>query len=82
MTVFPFKYVIGKQKLDVQKYSMSGFLKVPKSLSGWVDEWVSGWVDGWVGGDQTGPSILLIFKYMNKPKVLIPNMLSKLVYVL
>ena len=37
--------------------------------------------DGWVGGDQNGPLILLIFKYVNKQNVLIPNMVSKLVYV-
>ena len=36
---------------------------------------------GWLGDDQNGPSILLIFKYVNKQNVLIPNMVSKLVYV-
>ena len=34
-----------------------------------------------IGGDQKVPSILLIFKYVNKQNVLIPNMVSKLVYV-
>ena len=34
-----------------------------------------------MGGYQNGPSILLIFKYVNKQNVLIPNMVSKLVYV-
>ena len=24
------------------------------------------WVGAWVGGDQKGPSILLVFKYVNK----------------
>ena len=41
---------------------------------------MGGWVDGWVGGDQKGPSILLIFKYVNKQDALIPNMVSKVVY--
>ena len=36
-------------------------------------------MDGWVG-DQTGPSNLLIFKYVNKQYVLITNMVSKFVY--
>ena len=35
---------------------------------------------GWVGGDQKGPSIFLIFKYINKLDTLIPNMVSKIVY--
>ena len=35
-------------------------------VGGWVDGWMGGWVDGWVGGDQKGPSIFLIFKYVNK----------------
>ena len=35
---------------------------------------------GWVGGDQKCPSILLIFKYVDKQDVLIPNMVSKVVY--
>ena len=42
--------------------------------------WVGGWVDGWVGGDQKGPSIFLNFGYINKQDVLIPNMVSKIVY--
>ena len=35
-----------------------------------------GW---WVGGDQNGPSIFLIFKYVNKQDFLISNMVSKVV---
>ena len=35
---------------------------------------------GWVGGDQKGPSIFLIFKYVNKQDALITNMVSKVVY--
>ena len=41
--------------------------------------WGVGWGDKW-GGDETCPSILLIFKYVNKQDVLITNMVSKLVY--
>ena len=41
---------------------------------------MGGWVGGWVGGDQKGPSIFLIFKYINKKNVLIPNMVLKVVY--
>ena len=35
---------------------------------------------GWMGGDQKGPSIFLIFKYVNKQDALIPNLASKVVY--
>ena len=42
--------------------------------------WMGGWVGGWVGGDQKDPSIFLIFKYINKQTVLIPNMVLKVVY--
>ena len=38
------------------------------------------WVGGWLGGDQKGPSIFLIFKYVNKQDALIPNLASKVVY--
>ena len=31
---------------------------------------------GWVGGDQKGPLIFLIFKYVKKKDVLIPKMVS------
>ena len=34
---------------------------------------------GWVGGDQKGPSIFPIFKYVNKQDALI-NLASKVVY--
>jgi len=37
-------------------------------------------VCGWVDGDQKGPSIFLIFKYVNKQDALIPNLASKVVY--
>ena len=33
-----------------------------------------------MGGDQKGPSIFLIFKYVNKQDALIPNLASKVVY--
>ena len=33
-----------------------------------------------MGGDQKGPSIFLIFKYVNKSDELIPKMVSKVVY--
>ena len=49
-------------------------------LSGWVGGWADGWVGGWVGGDQKGPSIFLIFKYINKQDVLIPHIISILDY--
>ena len=49
------------------------FLKPQKPL-------LSGWVGGWMGGDQKGPSIFLIFKYVNKQDALIPNLASKVVY--
>ena len=39
----------------------------------WVDRWV-------VGGDQNGPSIFLIFRYINKQDSLITNLASKVVY--
>ena len=35
-----------------------------------------GW---WVGGDQKGPSIFFIFKYVNKQDVLIIKMVLKIV---
>ena len=38
-----------------------------------------GWLGWWVGGDQKGPSIFLIFKYVNKQDVLIPKMVLKVV---
>ena len=37
-------------------------------------------LSGWVGGDQKGPSIFLIFRYINKQCLLISNMVSKSVY--
>ena len=37
------------------------------------------YVGGWVGGDQKGPLIFLIFKYVNKQDVLIPKMVLKVV---
>ena len=33
----------------------------------------------WVGGDQKGPSIFFIFKYVNKQNVLILKMVLKIV---
>ena len=33
----------------------------------------------WVGGDQKGPSIFFIFKYVNKQDVLIIKMVLKIV---
>ena len=48
-------------------------------LSGWVGGLVGWSVGGSVGGDQKGPSILLIFKYVNKQDMLILNMVSKIV---
>ena len=33
-----------------------------------------------MGGDQKGPSIFLIFKYINNLNALILNMVSKIVY--
>ena len=35
---------------------------------------------GWTDGDQKCPSILFIFKYINKKNVLIPNLVLKIVY--
>ena len=40
---------------------------------------MGGLVDGRVG-DKTGPSIVLIFKYVNKQDLLITNMVPILVY--
>ena len=46
-----------------------------------TDGWTDGWkVDGMWTGDQKCPSIFLSFKYVNKQDVLIPNMVSKVVY--
>ena len=42
--------------------------------------WVGGWMGGWVGGDHLGPSIFLIFKYVNKQHVLIPEVDLKVAY--
>ena len=39
---------------------------------------MDGWVGGWVG-DKMGLSNSLIFKYVNKPDVLIPNIGLKVV---
>ena len=41
---------------------------------------MDGWMDGRMDGDQKCPSIFLIFKYINKKNVLIPNMVLKIVY--
>ena len=41
---------------------------------------MGGWVGGWVGGNQKGLSIFLIFTYINKLILLIPNMVLKVVY--
>ena len=41
---------------------------------------MDGWMDGWTDGDQKCPLIFFIFKYINKQTVLIPNMVSKVVY--
>ena len=38
------------------------------------------WTDGWTDGDQKWSSVFLIFKYISKQDVLIPNMVSKVVY--
>ncbi len=46
----------------------------------WVGGLVGGWEGGWVGCDILPPSIFFIFKYINKQDVLIPNMVSKIVY--
>ena len=45
-------------------------------LFGWVDAWVG----GWMGGDQKGPSIFLIFNYVDKQEALISNLASKIAY--
>ena len=45
-----------------------------------MDGWTDGRMDGWKG-DQKCPSIFLKFRYyVNKQDVLIPNMVSKVVY--
>ena len=41
---------------------------------------MDGWSGEWVGDDHLGPSIFLIFKYINKQTVLIVNMVLKVVY--
>ena len=69
-------YVIDEPKLGPQKYTtISDFLKISKTFVR-----MGGWMGGWVGGDQNGTSIFLIFKYINKQTVLIPNMVLKVVY--
>ena len=45
-----------------------------------LSERVGRWKGGCVGGYQKGPSIFLIFKYINKQNVLILNMVIKIVY--
>ena len=40
---------------------------------------MGGRLSGW-GGDQNGPSTFLIFEYVNKQNVLIPNMVLKIVF--
>ena len=42
--------------------------------------WTDGRMDGWTDGDQKCPLIFFVFKYVNKYDVLIPNMVSKVVY--
>ena len=49
-------------------------------MDGRTDGWTDGWMDGWTDGDQKCPLIFFIFKYINKQTVLIPNMVSKVVY--
>ena len=63
-----------RTKVSLQKYHniYLPFWKSRKPL-------LSGWVKGW--GDQKRPSIFLIFKYnINKKNMLIPNIVSKIVY--
>ena len=45
-----------------------------------MDGWMDGLMGGWMGGDQKGLLIFLIFKYINKQDVLIPNIASKVVH--
>ena len=41
---------------------------------------MGGWMGGWMDGDQKRLLIFLIFKYINKHNVLIPNIVLKVVY--
>ena len=67
-----------KPKLDFQKHPREpAFFGTSKTFI----VRMGGWVGGWVGGDQKGPSIFLIFKYINKQDALISNIVSKVVYV-
>ena len=50
--------------------------RAKRELCGWTD----GRMDGQMDGDQKGPSIFLIFQYVNKSGELIPKMVSKVVY--
>ena len=77
LTVFPFSYVVEKQKLGFQKYtSTSKFLKVAKTFI----VRMGGWVDGWVGCDQKSLSIFFIFEYINKQCLLLQSMDLKVAY--
>ena len=65
-------YVIGEQKLSLSILHMkSAFLKSWKTFIVRMG--------GWVDGDDMGPLIRLILEYMNKPDVLVSNLVSKIV---
>ena len=58
----------------------SGSSESPTAASAEGASCADGRVDRWMDGDQKCPSIFLICKYVNKQNVLIPNMVSKVVY--
>ena len=70
-------YVVGEPKLGFQKYEgISAFFEISKTFI----VRMGGWMGGWVSGDQKGPSIFLIFRYIDKQCLVITNMVSKSVY--
>ena len=78
LTVFPFyMWLVNENRLSQFCGWNPSFWKSQKPL---LSGWVGGWMGGWMGGDHLGPSIFLIFKYINKQTVLIPNMVLKVVY--
>ena len=71
-----FSKLIQERTLTFQFQELiSAFLESQKSFI-W---WVGGWMDGWVGCDNLPPSIFFIFTYVNKHKVLVTNMVVKVV---
>ena len=75
--------MISNRKLRFQFQKLEKYLKSKndheKPLGALNQVRMEGLVSGLVGGDQKGPSIFFIFKYVNKQDVLIIKMVLKIV---